>query len=125
MKFTHIYPSPASPTKHKAIMWPLKAKIEKPFLGPFLTPYTLKKLFILTFNFFFMNFCMTHPNRGCLTSFSKFRKTRFLDPDEPGRDLKFFTYNKSCMNNNFFSIIFFTWPLGMVIGPKKSSRLVI
>ena len=45
---THNFPPQAFRTKHKAIMWPLKAKTEKPFLGPFLTPqYTLKKLFIL------------------------------------------------------------------------------
>ena len=41
---THNFPPQAFRTKHKAIMWPLKAKTEKPFLGPFLTPYTLKKV---------------------------------------------------------------------------------
>ena len=68
---THIFPPPAFPTKHKTMMWPLKAKIEKLRLGAFFTPYTFKKNFIhikpyIKFNLSFMNSLNTFEYFGNL-----------------------------------------------------------
>ena len=71
---THINPLPAFPTKHKATVWALKAKIKKSqFRAFFDPPHLPKKIYLLYIIYklqfiFYEIFCMTYPNRGCLTN---------------------------------------------------------
>ena len=69
----HPY-QPSACLPHKATVWRLKAKIEKsPFRAFFDPPHLPKKIYLLYIIYklqflFYEIFCMTHPNRGCLTN---------------------------------------------------------